>query len=68
MYHRMASFFFFSSIFVCLFVSIWQHIHAFPSHPIGRLFSELEAKSHRVLQTDDKDDGALEAEFKASSV
>ncbi|XP_027307589.2 FH1/FH2 domain-containing protein 3 isoform X7 [Anas platyrhynchos] len=30
--------------------------------------SELEAKSHMVLQADDKDDSAFEAEFKASSV
>ncbi|XP_031408655.1 FH1/FH2 domain-containing protein 3 isoform X6 [Meleagris gallopavo] len=30
--------------------------------------SELEAKNHVVLQTDDKDDSASEAEFKASSV
>lgn len=60
--------FFLFFFFLFLFVSIWQHIHAFPSRPIGWLFSELEAKSHTVLQADDKDDSAFEAEFKASSV
>lgn len=48
---------------------IWQHIHAcFPSPYIGRAFSELEAECPMVLQADENDDGAFEAELKASSV
>lgn len=56
------SFFFFPSC-------VWQHIHAcFPSPSIGRAFSEPEAERPMVLQVDDEDDSAFEAEFKASSV
>lgn len=48
---------------------IWQHIHAcFPSPSIGRAFSELEAERPVVLQAEDKDGSAFEAEFKVSSV